>query len=104
MKVSKTKEFDKWLRGVKNSKAKAAILFRILRIQERGLLGDHKRIGGDLYELRIHLSPGYRVYFTANGKKLILLLVGGIKRTQKKDIERAYRLLNRLKDARNNNL
>lgn len=93
MRVSKTKEFDKWLRKLKDPKAKAAILYRILRIQEKDLIGDFKRIDSSLLEIRIHLKGGYRVYFTMRGETIVLLLVGGIKSTQARDIKRAKRLL-----------
>jgi len=103
VRVSKTKTFDKWLRGLKNNRAKAAVLFRVLRIQEKNLLGDFKRVGTDLYELRIHMSPGYRVYFTQKGKEIILLIGGGTKRTQQSDIEKAKKLLKQINNDGNHN-
>ena len=70
---------------------KARIQARILRI-ESGNLGDHKSVGGGVGELRIDFGPGYRVYFGKDGATLILLLIGGDKGSQGKDIKRARAL------------
>jgi len=86
--VEKTIEFDKWLRKLRDKSARARILFRLQRV-ESGNLGDVKAIGYGLSEMRIHHGKGYRVYYKVVGKKVILLLVGGDKSTQDKDIEKA---------------
>jgi len=70
---------------------KARIQARILRI-ESGNLGDHKSVGGGVMELRFDFGPGYRVYFGKDGATLILLLTGGDKGNQRKDIKRAQAL------------
>lgn len=86
-----------WLRGLRDAKGKASILRRI-RSAGYGNFGDVEPIGEGLSELRIHTGPGYRVYFTRRGKTLILLLVGGDKSSQKKDIKRAREMAKSLKE------
>lgn len=61
---------------------------RIARLR-LGNLGDSKSVGQGVYELRVHFGPGYRIYYGLDGEKLVLLLCGGDKKTQKKDIEKA---------------
>lgn len=80
--------FQEWLGRLRDKTAKAAIIRRIIRI-ELGDLDDHKRVGDGVSELRIHVGPGYRVYFGRLGDTLIVLLLAGSKATQEKDIERA---------------
>lgn len=58
-----------------------------------GTLGDHKALGGGLYELRVHYGPGYRLYFTWSGTTVVFLLAGGDKSSQSKDILRARMLM-----------
>jgi putative addiction module killer protein len=89
--VETTEEFDSWLDGLADSKAQEAIATRIVRVQS-GLFGDHASVGDKVSELRIHYGPGYRVYYTLRGRVLVILLVGGSKRTQQKDIRRAKEL------------
>lgn len=79
--------FQKWLSELKVKKARAAILARIDRLR-LGNFGDYKRLTEDLYALRIHLKPGYRVYFAEIEGGIILLLWGGTKHTQRKDIDK----------------
>jgi putative addiction module killer protein len=75
-----------------------------LRRMRRGNLADHKGVGGGVFEHRIHDGPGYRVYFGKDGgkdgRKLIILLGGGTKRRQRRDIEAARKLWKRYKDTR----
>lgn len=91
--VLRSKEFDEWLTALKDAKGKARI-----RSAEHGNLGDVQPVGGDISEMRIHFGPGYRVYFTQRGKLLILLLVGGDKSSQKRDIKKAKSLADGLED------
>ena len=83
--------FAAWLRGLSDRQARAAITRRIARV-ESGLLGDVKSCGGDLSELRVHHGPGYRLYFVRRRGALIVLLCGGDKGSQAKDITTAKRL------------
>lgn len=89
--VLRSKEFDDWLAKLKDAKGKARIVARI-RSAEHGNLGDIQSVGGGVSEMRIHFGPGYRVYFTQKGRLLILLLIGGDKASQKRDIKKAIAL------------
>lgn len=84
-------EFTAWLDGLKDETVRGVIVARIKRL-ERGLMGDVQPVGEGVSELRIHLGAGWRLYFTQRGTQIIVLLVGGSKRTQKKDIQRAKAL------------
>ncbi|MBX2822854.1 MAG: type II toxin-antitoxin system RelE/ParE family toxin [Rhodothermaceae bacterium] len=77
-----------WIEELKDAKARVRIKHRIAKLKE-GLLGDYKFIGEGVWELRIHLRPGYRVYFAEVDQSLLLLLCGGTKKTQHKDIKQA---------------
>jgi len=79
--------FRQWLLGVDHV-ARARIQARILRF-ELGNLGDHKQLGGGVWEARLDFGPGYRVYFGRSGRELVLLLLGGDKGSQRKDINLA---------------
>jgi putative addiction module killer protein len=94
--IEKTSEFDKWLRKLKDLKAKAKILFRLLKIENDGHFGDCKSVGDGIQELRVNFSKGYRVYFKQKDEKVIILLIGGDKYTQQKDIAKAKELAKRL--------
>ena len=87
--IEKTKEFDKWFRTLKDLRAKAKIIFRIQKIETDGHFGDCKPVGNGFIELRINYAKGYRVYFKEQDSKIILLITGGNKSTQQKDIETA---------------
>jgi putative addiction module killer protein len=80
--------YARWLQYLRDKKAKAKILLQVDKM-ELGLFGDVQRIGGGLSELRIHYGHGYRVYFGAEGHHVYLLLCGGDKSSQAKDIKRA---------------
>ena len=88
-------EFTAWIGDLKDQAVRGAIVARIKRL-ERGLMGDVLPVGNGVSELRIHLGAGWRLYFTQRGTQLIVLLVGGSKRTQKRDIQRAKVLATRL--------
>lgn len=96
--VEKTIEFDKWLRKLKDIRARAKILFRIQRIESDGYLGECKPVGSGISELKINYARGYRVYFKESHGKVILLLIGGDKSTQQKDIIKAKKILKKLKN------
>lgn len=91
METQRTLTFAKWFDGLKDTKAKSKIAARIARV-EIGLMGDVKAVGGGVSELRIDFGPGYRVYFTKRGQQLIILLVGGDKGSQQRDIGKAKEL------------
>lgn len=86
--VQTTEAFTDWLAGLRDRTAAAIVAARILRVQ-KGLIGDVKAVGDGVSELRIDHGPGYRVYFTKRGNALIVLLCGGDKSTQAKDIKTA---------------
>ncbi len=88
--VRQTEEFRLWLKGLADIQAAKRIAQRIVRLQA-GLLGDTKFFSG-IGELRVDHGPGYRIYFVRRGKVLIILLSGGDKSTQSKDIKRAIKL------------
>ena len=81
-------EFTAWIDSLKDLTVSGVIVARIKRL-ELGLMGDVQPVGDGVSELRIHLGAGWRLYFNQRGAQLIVLLVGGSKRTQKKDIKRA---------------
>ena len=89
--VVTTDEFDAWLRKLKDRQGKLRILERIDRLAN-GNPGDVKPVGHGVSELRLTYGPGYRVYYLQEADRLILLLCGGDKSTQQKDIDKAHRL------------
>lgn len=90
-----TQEFQDWLDALKDLRAQIRIVAR-LRLTEAGNLGDWKTVGGEVSEMRVDVGPGYRLYFTRRGKLLIIMLAGGDKSTQSRDIRRAQRILKQL--------
>ena len=84
----KSDEFDDWLSGLKDQVGKAIIAKRI-RAAESGNFGDCEPVGEGVSEMRIHYGPGYRAYFSRRREVVYLLLLGGYKSTQKRDIKRA---------------
>ena len=89
--LRQTEVFSKWLRGLRDRQARARIQTRLDRLQ-LGLAGDVKPVGAGVSELRIDYGPGYRIYFAQHGHALAILLAGGDKRTQDKDIKIALKL------------
>jgi len=96
-KIEKTDDFDKWLRKLKDLRAKAKILFRIQKIENDEHFGDCEPVGNGILELKIDYAKGYRVYFIESDGKIIILLIGGNKSTQQRDIEKAKEILKRIK-------
>ena len=84
-------EFANWLSELSDNALRGIIVARIKRL-EQGLMGDVEPVGQGVSELRIHVGAGWRIYFTQRGSQIIVLLIGGSKRTQKKDIRRAKEL------------
>jgi len=95
--VRLTRQCDAWLRDLRDERAAARINIRIARLR-LGAFGDVRPIGEGLSELRIDYGPGYRVYFTRRGDKLVILLCGGDKRTQASEIKRAKAMAAELKE------
>ena len=84
-------EFTAWLDHLTDASIRGVVVSRIKRL-ERGLLGDVEPVGDGVFELRIHIGAGWRLYFAQRGGQLVVLLAGGSKRTQKSDISRAKAL------------
>lgn len=93
--IRKTDFFANWLDRLSDNRARARILARIERLA-MGNPGDAKPVGEGVSELRIDYGPGYRVYYKKVGNKIIVLLAGGDKRTQKKDIKSAIKMANEI--------
>lgn len=89
--IRQTEAFQKWHEALRDRTAKAAVTARIARMQN-GNFGDHKSVGGGISELRIFTGPGYRVYFTQRGTEVVILLSGGDKGSQDRDIAKAKEL------------
>ncbi len=90
--IETTNIFDKWLAGISDIKHRARIITRFDHIQ-LGNFGDHKNLGSDLFELRCFFGSGFRVYYTIKGERVVILLCGGNKSSQEKDIKRARKIL-----------
>ena len=93
--IRKTEIFAKWIDGLHDIRARARILARIERLAA-GNPGDVKPVGEGVSELRIDYGPGYRVYYKKHGRKAVILIAGGDKRTRAKDIKTALRLAQNL--------
>lgn len=93
--IRKTETFVKWLDGLDDIRARARILVRIERLAQ-GNPGDVKPVGEGVSELRIDYGPGYRVYYKKQGQAIVILLAGGDKRTQSRNIKTALRLAGNL--------
>jgi len=94
--IEKTVEFDKWMKKLKDLRAKAKILFRIQKLENEEHFGEWKPIGNGISELKINYAKGYRIYFKEKDGKIIVLLIGGDKSTQQKDIEKAKEIWEKL--------
>ena len=97
MTIRETKSYTKWIRSLKDQVAQALIAARIRRISF-GNFGDVKPVGNGVSELRIDYGPGYRVYFTQRGQEIIILLCGGDKSSQDRDIKAAIRIAQNLEE------
>lgn len=97
--VRQTEIFSKWLRALRDRRARVRIQARIDRLVA-GNSGDIKPVGGGVLEMRIDYGPGYRVYFVKRGSKLVILLAGGDKGSQAKDIEKAKQIAEELSNAK----
>src|SRR5690554_5829776 len=95
--IEKTTEFDKWLTKLKDLRAKAKILFRIRKLEKNEHFGDCEYVGDGIRELKVNYAKVYRIYFKEKERKIIVLLIGGDKSTQQKDIEKAKNIWNKLK-------
>lgn len=91
MRIEKTDEYRDWIDGLRDVAGRARILMRVDRLIH-GNPGTHRNLTGGVSELKIDVGPGYRVYYSQRENVLLLLLAGGDKSTQQKDIERAIRL------------
>ncbi len=93
--VRKTEAFAQWLDGLRDVRARARVQARIERLIA-GNLGDNKAVGEGVAELRVDYGPGYRVYYLRRGRELIILLAGGDKSTQARDIQNALHMARNL--------
>ncbi len=93
--IRETVVFCKWLFSLRDTTARARVPARILRLRH-GNPGDVKPVGRGISEIRIDHGPGYRVYFIQKGQEFVILLAGGDKRTQQRDIQKALELANNL--------
>ena len=97
--VNQTPTFKKWMSKLRDIRAKARILFRLTQV-EGGNLGDYKSVGDGILEMRIDYGPGYRLYFVRNGDTVVILLIGGDKSTQDRDIEKAKEIWRGMQDEK----
>jgi putative addiction module killer protein len=95
--IEKTSEFDKWLRKLKDLRAKAKILMRVQKLEQDEHFGECESVGDEIKELKINYAKGYRVYFKEKDGKIIVLLIGGDKSSQQSDIEKAKEIWRLLK-------
>jgi len=93
--IEATNHFEKWFKGLKDAVIKRKVLARLDRLKN-GNFGDFRRIDNSLFELRFFFGSGLRIYYTIRSKQVVLLLVGGDKSSQSKDIKNAKRILNEL--------
>jgi len=89
--LNKTDEFQEWFNSLRDVRVKQRIVSRLIAV-ENGHFGDTKPISNGVFEMRIHYGAGYQIYYTRRGDTLYLLLVGGDKSTQQRDIKKAIKL------------
>ena len=94
--VIRSGTFLHWLENLRDERAQARIATRIERAEE-GNFGDHKSVGQGVSEMRVHVGKGYRVYYTIRGNAAVILLCGGGKSSQRREIERAHQMARDLK-------
>ena len=97
VKVRQTERFARWLKDLRDLRARAKVQVRIERLIG-GNPGDTRPVGSGVSEVRIDYGPGYRVYYQQNGSRLIILLAGGDKSSQSRDIEEALMLSRQIKE------
>lgn len=97
MRVEKTDDYRDWIDALKDRTGRARILVRVDRLID-GNPGQHRDLTDGVSELKIDVGPGYRVYYSQSGSRLLLLLIGGDKSTQQKDIARAILLARNYKE------
>ena len=97
MRVEQTDGYRRWFTRLKDQAVRARILVRVDRLIH-GNPGAHRDLSGGVSELKIDVGPGYRVYYTLRGNRLLLLLAGGDKASQSKDIANAIQLDDQFKD------
>lgn len=102
--IEKTTEFDKWLRKLRDLKAKSKILFRIQKLENDEHFGDCEPVGHGIHELKVNFAKGYRIYFKEKDGKIIVLLLGGDKSTQQNDIKKAKELAKQITNTKKNKL
>ena len=102
--IEKTTEFDKWFKKLNDLRAKAKILVRLQKLENEEHFGNCKPVGNGISELKINYAKGYRIYFKEADGKIIILLIGGDKSTQKKDIEKAKEIWEKIKKVKNGNI
>ena len=90
--VHRTDVFIEWIEDLRDDKGAAAIARRLRTLELEGHFGDSKQVAKGIIEMRVHVGPGYRVYLTQRGKQIVILLCGGDKRSQKRDIDKAVKL------------
>ena len=96
--IRRTDAYDRWFRRLRDRNAREVINVRIRRLRE-GRAGDARSVGEGVSELRVHYGPGYRIYFTRRGRRLIILLAGGDKDSQERDIRTARSLARGISQA-----
>lgn len=98
IKIRRTEEFSDWLKNLKDSAAKARINRYWEKVAQDGLTGDIAPVGEGVSEVKFHFGPGYRVYFIKRGEEVIVVLGGGTKAKQQRDIDAAKSLASALED------